>query len=92
MITDMNKLFELGARVYNNKMKIENNEDGTVKYSDDEAIRALCAKIFDKDGNISSMEDLSTASKRRLANTAAISLACTGVTTVASRLITLLAS
>ena len=49
----MNKLFELGARVYNNKMKIENNEDGTVKYSDDEAIRALCAKIFDKDGNIS---------------------------------------
>ena len=29
MITDMNKLFELGARVYNNKMKIENNEDGT---------------------------------------------------------------
>ena len=63
MITDMNKLFELGARVYNNKMKIENNEDGTVKYSDDEAIRALCAKIFDKDGNISSMEDLRSFNK-----------------------------
>ena len=58
IIKDMEKLYEMGKRVYNGKMILENNEDGTLKYSDDEAIKALCSKIFDKDGNISTMEDL----------------------------------
>lgn len=63
MIKDMNKLYELGKRIYNNKMVVENNEDGTIKYSDDEAIKALCSKVFDMDGNVSSMEDLRSFNK-----------------------------
>ena len=58
MITNFEKLVDMGKRIYNNKMVVENNEDGTIKYSDDEAIKALCSKVFDMDGNVSSMEDL----------------------------------
>lgn len=63
MIKDMNKLYELGKRIYNGKMLVENNEDGTIKYSDDEAIKALCTKVFDKDGNVSTMEELRSFNK-----------------------------
>nr|DAX85653.1 MAG TPA: major capsid protein [Caudoviricetes sp.] len=63
MITNFEKLVDMGKRIYNNKMVVENNEDGTIKYSDDEAIKALCSKVFDMDGNVSSMEDLRSFNK-----------------------------
>lgn len=58
MITNFEKLLDMGKRVYNSKMVVENNEDGTLKYSDDEAIKALCSKVFSANGEINSMEDL----------------------------------
>lgn len=63
MITNMEKLIDMGKRVYNSKMISEMNEDGTVKYSDDEAIKALCSKVFTANGEINDMEDLRSFNK-----------------------------
>lgn len=57
LITNFEKALEMGKRVYNSKM-IETVEDGKVIYSDDEAIKALCSKVFSPNGEINNMEDL----------------------------------
>lgn len=56
-ITNIEKAIEMGKRVYNSKM-ISKEEDGRVVYSDEEAIKSLCSKVFNVNGEISSHEDL----------------------------------
>lgn len=51
---------ELGKRVYNNKSQEYKNEDGSIKYTDDEAIKALCAKAFEPSGRVKEIEAFRT--------------------------------
>lgn len=62
IIKDFDKTLEMGRRVYNSKM-ISKEENGKVAYSDESAIKALCSKIFTKDGEVTSMEDLRSFNK-----------------------------
>lgn len=62
-ITNFEKTLEMGKRVYNSKMIEKLNEEGGVEYSDAEAIKALCSKVFDKNGEIASMEGLRSFNK-----------------------------
>jgi hypothetical protein len=62
-IKNFDKMIEMGRRIYNNKPMEEKEADGAVKYSDDAAIKALCSKVFGKDGDINSMEDLRSFNK-----------------------------
>lgn len=62
-ITNLEKAIEMGKRVYNGKLKTELDEKGVVKYSDDEAIKSLCSKVFSSEGEISNMEDLRSFNK-----------------------------
>lgn len=61
-ILNFEKALEMGKRVYNGKMT-EKVEDGKVIYSDEEAIRALCSRVFTADGEINSIEDLRSFNK-----------------------------
>lgn len=58
MAIDLTKMMECGKRIYNSQMTEEKDENGKVKYSDEEAIKALCSKIFTKNGEVKSIEDL----------------------------------
>lgn len=62
IIKDFDKTLEMGRRVYNSKM-ISKEENGKVTYSDESAIKALCSKIFTKDGEVTNMEDLRSFNK-----------------------------
>lgn len=57
-IANFEKALEMGKRIYNSKMETKMDADGKVIYSDEEAIKSLCSKVFDKNGNVSNMEDL----------------------------------
>lgn len=61
-IKDFDKALEMGKRVYNGKMT-EKVEDGKVIYSDEEAIKALCSKVFTSEGEVNSIEDLRSFNK-----------------------------
>ena len=52
------KMLELGKRVYNNKMLETKDQEGKIVLSDDGAIKALCEKVFTKNGEVRSMEEL----------------------------------
>ena len=62
LIKNFDKTLEMGRRIYNSKM-IEKTEDGKVVYSDDEAIKALCSKVFTSDGDYTSIENLRSFNK-----------------------------
>lgn len=62
-IINFDKALEMGKRVYNSKNMIEKVEDGKVVYSDEEAIKSLCSKVFTSDGEIKNMEDLRSFNK-----------------------------
>lgn len=55
---EFEKLLDLGRRVYNNKMVETKDEQGKIILSDEEAIKALCSKVFTKNGEINSLEEL----------------------------------
>jgi len=52
---DLNTI-QLGKRVYNNTMTDYKNEDGSVKYTDEDGIKALCEKAFTTDGRVRTVE------------------------------------
>src|SRR3712207_8879947 len=49
---------ELATRVYNNKMIEKKDETGKTILSDEEAIKALCNKVFTSNGEVRNMEEL----------------------------------
>lgn len=55
---DFNKMKELATRVYNNKMIEKKDETGKTILSDEEAIKALCNKVFTSNGEVRNMEEL----------------------------------
>jgi hypothetical protein len=57
------KLLQLGKRIYNNKMVTQKDEQGNTILSDEDAIKSLCAKVFTKNGEINSMEELRSFNK-----------------------------
>lgn len=57
-ITDTNKLFELGKRVYNGQLRIEADKEGKEIMNDEKAIKALCSSVFEDDGSIKSLDAL----------------------------------
>lgn len=61
-IKNFEKALEMAKRIYNNKMT-EKVEDGKVIYSDEEAIKSLCSKVFTADGEVNSIEDLRSFNK-----------------------------
>lgn len=63
MIKDFEKALEMGKRIYNSKAIEKVDADGKLIYSDEEAIKTLCSKVFSKDGEINSMEDLRSFNK-----------------------------
>jgi hypothetical protein len=60
---EFEKLLQLGTRIYNNKMTETKDEQGNIVLSDEEAIKALCSKVFTKNGEINSMEELRSFNK-----------------------------
>ena len=62
-MADFEKMLEMGRRIYNNKMIEKKNENGETILSDEEAISVLCAKVFTKNGEINSMEELRSFNK-----------------------------
>lgn len=63
MIKDFEKALEMGKRIYNSKTVEKVDADGKLIYSDEEAIKSLCSRVFSKDGEINSMEDLRSFNK-----------------------------
>jgi hypothetical protein len=57
-MADLTKMLELGKRIYNNKLIEKKDESGNTILSDEEAIKTLCAKVFTKNGEINSIEEL----------------------------------
>ena len=57
------KMLELGKRVYNNKMTTTTDEAGKTILSDEEAIKALCSKVFDGNGGYRNFEDFRSFNK-----------------------------
>lgn len=55
---ELTKMIECGKRIYNSAMIEEKDETGKVKYTDTEAIKSLCEKVFTKDGRVRNIEDL----------------------------------
>lgn len=60
---EFEKLLQLGQRIYNGKMIETKDEQGNILLSDEEAIRALCSKVFTKNGEINSLEELRSFNK-----------------------------
>lgn len=62
-MADFEKTLEMGRRIYNNKMINKKDEQGNTILSDEDAIKALCAKVFTKNGEINSLEELRSFNK-----------------------------
>lgn len=62
-MADFDKMLEMGRRIFNGKMIDKKDENGVTILSDEEAIRALCSKVFTKNGEINSMEELRSFNK-----------------------------
>jgi hypothetical protein len=63
LIKDFSKALDMGKRVYNSKTIEKKDADGKVIYSDEDAIKALCSKVFSKEGEVNSIEDLRSFNK-----------------------------
>jgi hypothetical protein len=55
---ELTKMIQCGKRIYNSVMIEEKDEAGVIKYTDADAIKALCEKVFTKDGRVKNIEDL----------------------------------
>jgi hypothetical protein len=63
LIKDFEKTVEMGRRIYNSKTIEKQDSDGKTIYRDEDAIKALCSKVFSENGDINSIEDLRSFNK-----------------------------